>query len=66
MIRVNDKWDLPWQPAMTVEQVLQACSFTHRHLVVSINGALVPPDDYARQPVADGDQVRVIHIIAGG
>jgi sulfur carrier protein ThiS len=26
----------------------------------------VPPDRHGEQPVADGDQVKVIHIIGGG
>lgn len=66
MIRVNDKWDVPWQTGMTVNDVLKACGFTHPHIVVSINGMLVPPDEYAGQSVVDGDQVRVIHVIGGG
>jgi sulfur carrier protein len=66
MIRVNDKWDVPWQPGMKVNDVLVACEFTHHPIVVTIDGTLVPPDDYASQPVADGQKVRVIHIIGGG
>jgi sulfur carrier protein len=66
MIRVNDKWDVPWQVGMTVEKLLAACQFTHRHVVVSINGVLVPPAEYGTRPVADGDQVRVVHVIGGG
>ena len=41
MIRVNDKWDITWQNGMTVQDVLEACEFTHHHIVVSINGVLV-------------------------
>ena len=66
MIRVNDKWDITWKPSMTVEQVLKACGFSHHHLVVSVNGKLVPPAEYATHPVTDGDQVRVVHVIGGG
>ena len=66
MIRINDKWDLEWWPGMAVEDVLIARGFTHHHIVVSINGVLIPPEDYGTQPVADGDQVRVVHIIGGG
>jgi sulfur carrier protein len=66
MIRVNDKWDVPWQKGMTVQGVLKACEFTHHQIVVSINGTLVPPDEYATAPVVDGDQVKVVHIIGGG
>ncbi len=66
MIRVNDRWEIPWREGMTVETVLVACKFTHHYVAVSVNGNLVPPDEYARHPVADGDQVQVIHIIGGG
>jgi thiamine biosynthesis protein ThiS len=66
MIRVNDKWDVTWRDGMTVKQVLDACGFTHHAIVVSINGKLVPPGDYASQIVADSDQVRVVHVIGGG
>jgi thiamine biosynthesis protein ThiS len=66
MIRVNDKWDIPWSEGMTVGDVLIACSFTHHHIVVSINGRLVPPQKHAETPVSDGDQVKVVHVIGGG
>jgi len=74
MVRVNDRWDVPWQVGMTVGDVLAACNFTHHYVVVSINGKLVPPVPHASggparhavQPVADGDQIQVIHIIGGG
>jgi sulfur carrier protein len=66
MIRVNDKWDISWQDRMTVDDVLKACQFTHHHVVVSINGKMVPPGEYRTQPVSDGDQLRVVHIIGGG
>ena len=66
MIRVNDKWDVPWEKGMTVQGVLESCGFSHHHLVVSVNGKLVPPGDYANYRVADGDEVRVVHVIGGG
>lgn len=66
MIRVNDKWDVAWREGITVDDVLEACDFTHHHIVVSVNGVLVPPADYATRTVADGDQVRVVHVIGGG
>jgi sulfur carrier protein len=66
MIRVNDKLDIPWQSGMTVSELLKVCGFTHHHIVVSINGTLVPPDEYSTRVVGDGDQVRVVHVIGGG
>jgi thiamine biosynthesis protein ThiS len=66
MVLVNDKWEVEWQPGMTVAAVLVALHFTHTVLVVSVNGSLVPPAEYTTHPVADGDLVRVTHVIAGG
>jgi sulfur carrier protein len=66
MIRVNDKWEVPWQTGMTVQDVLVACEFTHPHIVVTVNGSLVPPGEYSTHPVADGDEIRVVHVIGGG
>jgi sulfur carrier protein len=66
MIRVNDKWELAWRQAMTVQDVLQARDFTHHHIVVSVNNVLVPPAEYSTRMVTDGDQVRVVHVIGGG
>lgn len=66
MISVNDKWQLEPQPGMTIRAVLTALGFTHTVVVVSVNGTLVASADYDRQTVADGDAVRVIHIIGGG
>jgi thiamine biosynthesis protein ThiS len=74
MVRVNDRWEVPWHEGMTVGDVLAACNFTHHYVAVSINGKLVPPVPHASggparhaaQPVADGDQIQVIHIIGGG
>jgi len=79
MVRVNDKWDVPWHEGMTVGDVLAVCNFTYHYVAVSINGKLVPPvphadwpanrggpSQHAAQPVADGDEIQVIHIIGGG
>jgi sulfur carrier protein len=65
-IRVNDKWNISWREGMTVADVMAACDFTHHHVVVSINGKAVPPDEHDQKLVADGDEIQVIHIIGGG
>jgi thiamine biosynthesis protein ThiS len=66
MIRVNDKWDVPWREGMSLVDVMAACGFSHRHVVVSINSRAVPPAEIDDHPVADGDRVQVTHIIGGG
>ncbi len=66
MIRVNDKWEVAWQPGMTIHDLLAALQFTHQHIVISVNDILVPAEECGRRQLDDGDQVRVIHIIGGG
>lgn len=66
MVRVNNKWDIEWHPGMTIRDLLVACNFTHHYVAVSVNGRLVPAEEYDTRLVADGDEVQVIHIIAGG
>jgi thiamine biosynthesis protein ThiS len=66
MIRVNDKHEIAWQPGLTVRGVLEALAFTHRHIVVSVDGTMVPRAEYDSYPVPDGADVRVIHILGGG
>lgn len=66
MIRVNEKWDVPWKPNQRIQDVLDACNFTHHHIVISVNGTMVPPDEYSSWIVQDEDRIRVVHIIGGG
>jgi len=66
MIRVNDKFDVEWEPGMTVRRLLERLRFSYRMLVISVNGEIVPPEEWETRTVADGDQVRVLHMLAGG
>lgn len=66
MIIVNQHTHLPWREEMTVQDVLQAMSYTFPHVIVTVNGQLVPHDQYGKTVVPDDADVRVIHLIAGG
>ncbi|MGD8397224.1 MAG: sulfur carrier protein ThiS [Anaerolineae bacterium] len=66
MIRVNNKWDVPWHEGMTVDDVLEARKFTHHAVVVSVNGVLVPPEEHATYQLSDGDEMQAVHLIGGG
>lgn len=66
MIRVNDKLDVEWREGLTVQSTLEACGFTHRQVVVSVNGVLIPPGEYETTAVSDEATVRVVHIVGGG
>ena len=66
MIRVNDRDEIEWQEGMTVAQLLQARRFTSPKIAVFVEGELVRREDYAQYPIADGAEVKVLHLIGGG
>lgn len=65
MIKVNTE-DLPWQEGMTVRALLDEKVFTFRHIIVRVNGDYVPEEEYESYKIADGDDVLVLHLMAGG
>jgi len=66
VIRVNDKFDVEWQEGMTVSSVLEVLKFTFPMIVVSVNGKVVPRSEYGTTTIENNDEVKVIHLIAGG
>ena len=67
MIIVNDgKYEIEWQEGMTVNSLLKICKFTFPMIVVSVNGEVVPKSEYGTTRIEDNDEVKVIHLIAGG
>lgn len=66
MIRVNDKFDVEWQEGMTVNSILEVLKFTFPTIIVSVNGKVVSKSEYGATRIEDNDEVKVIHLIAGG
>jgi sulfur carrier protein len=66
MIRVNNRDEITWREGMTVSDLLEQFRYTYPHIIVKVDGALVPQEDYDTYTIADGADVRVIHLIAGG
>lgn len=66
MILVNNRDEIEWEAGLNVERLLDRCGFTARHIYVWVNDRLVERKDYAAHVVADGDHVRVMHMLGGG
>ena len=66
MIRVNNRDELEWEEGLTVSALLARFRYTFAHIIVSINGEVVPREEYHTRTIPDGADVRVIHLIAGG
>ena len=65
MIRVNDKLEVEWQEGMTVVVLLERCHFTSPKIAVFVDQEFVHRDLYETYPIADGAEVRVLHLIGG-
>jgi sulfur carrier protein len=50
----------------TIEQFLKTRKLLPRSVVVEHNGQAVAPSEFAQRPLADGDRLEIINIVAGG
>ncbi len=66
MLLVNGRDEAVWSPGMTVADLLRQLRYSFPHIIVSIDGELVPREEYDTCPLADGASVQVFHLTAGG
>jgi thiamine biosynthesis protein ThiS len=50
----------------TIEAFLLARNLLPRSVVVEHNGQAVAPSEFAQRPLADGDRLEIVNIVAGG
>lgn len=65
-VLVNGSRELTWSQGMTVRDVLRMCGFTYSLITVTVNGQVVPREEFDTFSIPPGADVRVIHLIAGG
>ncbi len=65
MIKVNSR-DFEWQEGMSVQRLLELKEYTYVKIFVKINGIIIEKEDYTTTIIQDGDDVKVIHLLAGG
>jgi thiamine biosynthesis protein ThiS len=66
VIRVNNRDDVEWEDSLTVSALLDRFRYTFAHIIVKINGQVIPRDQYPTHTIPDDADVWVIHLIAGG
>ena len=66
MVRVNNRDEITWEEGLTVTALLERFRYTFPHIIVKVDGRVVPPEEYRTSAIPDGADVRVIHLIAGG
>jgi len=65
MIKVNHR-NIDFNENMTVKSLIMDLKYSFPTLIVSVNGKLINKDNYEETAIQDGDDIRIIHPIAGG
>lgn len=65
MIKLNNK-DFPWEEGMTVESLMHKKKYSYSRIIVKINGHHIEEEYYSKTAINDGDDVQMIHLLAGG
>jgi len=65
IIKVNGR-DFQWEENLTIEGILEKKKYTFPKIIVKVNGDLIPPEEYSTKIIMNGDDVKVIHLLAGG
>ena len=65
MIQLNNRRE-EYDEGMTVSSLIKKKKFSHPMLIVRINGQYIEEEKYPETPINDGDDVKIIHPIAGG
>ncbi len=65
MIKVNSN-ELAWEKGLTVEKLLKNNNFIIHLSVVKINGKFIDKKSYHVQLINDNDDIKIIHLVAGG
>ena len=65
MLRVNNA-DHPFRDGMTIKSLMDEKGFVFHRIIVKLNDKLIEEADYAATSLKDGDDVKAIHVFAGG
>lgn len=65
IIKLNNR-DFLWEDGMTVESLMKKKKFTYSRIIVKINGEHIEQEHYSTTAINDGDDVQMIHLLAGG
>jgi len=65
MIKINNN-QMPWEKGLTVEKLLKENNFLIHLSIVKINGQLINKRSFATQVINDSDDIKIVHLVAGG
>ncbi len=66
MIIVNDRDKIEWYEGITIQNILDKMNWTYSLITVSVNGEIVPKEDYDTFIINDNSQINIFHLAHGG
>jgi thiamine biosynthesis protein ThiS len=66
MVIVNNRDRVKWHQDMSVRDLLQKMRYSYSLITVTVNGELVPKEDYEAHLIPDEADVTVFHLAHGG
>ena len=66
MVLVNNRDRVPHKPGMTVQNLLDKMGYSYSLITVTVNGTLVPKEEYDHFVIKDNSSVNVFHLAHGG
>ncbi len=65
-IKLNNRDEKINANYLTVRDLLEKKKYTFPYFIVKINGKLIKKEEYDKAVINDGDDVKVLHMMAGG
>lgn len=65
MIRVNNR-NIDFRENMTIKNLIEDLKYSFPTLIIEVNGEFIPKNRYEKTLIKDGDDIKIIHPIAGG
>jgi len=65
-IMLNNRMEEFDAKSLTVQQLLDIKKYSFRMRTVKVNGRYVPPSEYDKTTINDGDNVQIIYLMSGG
>jgi sulfur carrier protein len=55
-----------WKEGLTIKELIEMNNFVYPRIIVLINDKHISDEEYATTVINDSDDVKVIHLLAGG
>ncbi len=65
-ITLNNKIEVFPNETLTIKEILELKKFTYPKLIVKLNDVIIEKEDFDSTFVKEGDNLMILHLLAGG